>query len=240
MNSIPKPKLLKPTAISIIIVTYNEAKNIQKLLKHLLSHKHPAIKEILVVDGGSTDDTPSLADSDGVEVLKSPKKGRAFQMNYGAQRATGNILYFVHADTLPPISYASDILNAIKNGFPIGCFRFQFDSDRFLLKVNSYFTRFDKMWCRGGDQSLFVRREIFDDLNGYTESMQIMEEYDFIKRARINHSFKIIPKPVLVSARKYKKNGYLRVQVANLTIFNMYRFGCSQKFMVTTYNRLLK
>jgi len=96
------------------------------------------------------------------------------------------------------------------------------------------------MWCRGGDQTLFVTRQLFDELGGYDTHFRIMEEYDFIKRARQENPFKIIPKPVLVSARKYEHNGYLRVQIANLTVFNMYRLGCSQETLVNTYRNLLK
>ncbi len=224
---------------SIIIVTLNEADNIAHLVRHLLQYGGPHLKELFVVDGGSSDATCQLAKEAGATILHAPK-GRAVQMNYGAEHATGELLYFVHADTLPPVSYMDDIQAAVQEDFPIGCFRFQFDSDRWVLKVNSYFTRFEKMWCRGGDQTLFVTRSLFDELNGYDPKFEIMEEYDFIKRARKTHPFKIIAKPVLVSARKYEQNGYFRVQIANLTVFNMYRFGCSQQTMVRAYRRMLK
>jgi len=229
----------QPT-ISIIIPTYNEADNIGRLLEYLLAHRCDLIKEIIVVDGGSTDQTVDRSRQYEVEVLNSPHKGRASQMNYGASKSSGNILYFVHADTIPPSTFATDIVHELAAGYPLGCFRFLFDSPRKLLKVNSYFTRFDKIWCRGGDQTLFVKRQLFEELNGYRDDHKIMEEYDFIIRARKEVPFKIIPKDVIVSARKYDHNGYLRVQVANLVVFNMYRFGASQERMVKTYRRLLK
>ena len=197
------------------------------------------LHEIIVVDGGSTDQTVIRAKQLGATVIHSPKRGRAQQMNFGAQKATADLLYFVHADTLPPKTFVSDIHTAITDGFPIGCYRFEFNSPRKLLKLNAYFTRFDKMWCRGGDQTLFVTRSVFDELEGYCPRHLIMEEYDFIARARKKYPFKIMPKSVIVSARKYDNNGYLKVQFANLIVFNMYRLGFSQKKMLKFYRNML-
>jgi len=225
--------------LSIIIITLNEAENIGTLLERLQSNRDDRVVEILLVDGGSTDGTCKIAATAGATVMKAPCCGRAVQMNFGAKHATGNILYFIHADSLPPTTYATDVIVAVESGYPIGCFRFLFDSGRILLRLNSYFTRFDKMWCRGGDQTLFITRDLFKDLNGYDESHLIMEEYDLIARARKKHPFKIIPKNVLVSARKYENNSYLKVQVANFTVFNMYRLGCSQERMKLWYKKVL-
>ena len=225
--------------ISIIIITLNEAEYIGRLLERLSSNRKGHVVDLLLVDGGSTDETCTIAAKAGATVLRAPSCGRALQMNYGAGKATGDILYFVHGDCLPPKTYINDIIQAVSQGYPIGCFRFLFESERILLKVNSYFTRFDKMWCRGGDQTLFVTRTLFDELNGYDEQFLIMEEYDFIRRARENHPFRIIPKNVLVSPRKYDNNGYMKVQIANLTVFNMYRLGYSQERMRQWYKRVL-
>ena len=225
--------------ISIIIPTYNEEENIKNLLPRLTDSSGTMPHEIIVVDGGSTDQTVIRAKQLGATVIHSPKRGRAQQMNFGAQKATADLLYFVHADTLPPKTFVSDIHTAITDGFPIGCYRFEFNSPRKLLKLNAYFTRFDKMWCRGGDQTLFVTRSVFDELEGYCPRHLIMEEYDFIARARKKYPFKIMPKSVIVSARKYDNNGYLKVQFANLIVFNMYRLGFSQKKMLKFYRNML-
>jgi rSAM/selenodomain-associated transferase 2 len=225
--------------VSIIIPTLNESKNIERLLSRLKEGGKGYINDLIVVDGGSEDDTARLACKAGATVLNAPK-GRSLQMNHGVKHSTGELLYFVHGDTLPPPTYMEDIQQALEEGYPIGCFRFLFESDRFLLKVNSYFTRFDRLWCRGGDQTLFVTRDIFEELGGYRSDYIIMEEFDFIVRARKKYPFKIIPKNVLVSARKYKNNGYMRVQVANLIVFNMYKFGFSQQKLMNTYRSLLK
>lgn len=226
-------------SISVIIPTLNEAAHITSLVSYLWEHDNGDLAEIIVVDGQSTDNTASLAEAAGAMVLTAPRRGRAIQMNYGAERALGSILYFVHADTLPPASYLEDIRESLSLHYPIGCFRFRFDSDRWLLRLNSWFTRLDLLWCRGGDQSLYLRRALFRELGGFSNEHLIMEEYDLIIRARRQYPFRIIPKNVLVSARKYETNSYLRVQVANLVAFNMYRLGFSQKRIYNTYRKLL-
>lgn len=225
--------------VSIIVPVLNEAENIDRLVKQLCKNSNGYLSELLVVDGGSKDDTIKIAKASGAKVLCSPQRGRAKQMNFASQFATGDLLYFVHGDTLPPASYMEDIITAVEEGFPIGCFRFRFESDHPLLRINSYMTRFHFMWCRGGDQTLFVTRQLFDELGGYCEEDVIMEDFYFIKKAMARYPFKIIPKDVLVSSRKYDANGYFKVQIANLIAFNMFRFGISSQRIAQTYQKLL-
>ncbi|MEM6966323.1 MAG: glycosyl transferase, partial [Bacteroidota bacterium] len=143
-------------------------------------------------------------------------------------------------DTIPPRSFVKDIKAAVAENHPIGCYRFKFNSSKWILKFNAYMTRFDQLFCRGGDQTLFVRKDIFEKLGGYKDDFKIMEEYDFIMRARKEFSFKIIPKDVIVSARKYEGRSWLQVMFANGVVFNMFRWGASQDAMVKMYRRLLK
>jgi rSAM/selenodomain-associated transferase 2 len=225
--------------ISIIIPTYNEEEHISRLVGHLWQHSQGLVREIVVVDGGSQDNTRSLAEQAGARVYLSPRKGRATQMNYGACRVQGAVLYFVHADSFPPASYPADVLAAIQAGFPMGCFRFRFLSDKALLKINAYCTRFDRIMCRGGDQTLFILRSVFEQLQGYKDDYLIMEEYDLLLRARKKYPFRIIPKDVLVSARKYDHNGYFRVNLANLTVFLMFFAGFSQMSLLHTYKYMI-
>jgi rSAM/selenodomain-associated transferase 2 len=224
--------------ISIIIPTYNEIENISTLLNHLQKVSHDQI-EILVSDGGSTDGTIEEVLKSNIQLIKAPEKGRAKQLNFAAQYAKGEILYFLHADTIPPLTFEDDIKEALKDGFPIGCYRFKFDSQKPILRVNAYFTRFDRLMCRGGDQSLFITKELFDELNGYCEAHKVMEDYDIIIRARKNNKFKIIPKDVIVSARKYDYNSYLKVNIANLTAFMMYYAKVDHDKILKVYRKML-
>ncbi|HKK79895.1 MAG TPA: TIGR04283 family arsenosugar biosynthesis glycosyltransferase [Phaeodactylibacter sp.] len=224
---------------SIIIPTLNEAQNIERLLDRLSAGADERLLQIIVADAGSEDGTLTVAQKKGATPLCCPKPGRACQMNHAVKHSQGEVLYFVHADTLPPISYLDDIEQAVNEGFPIGSYQSRYDTDRLLLKLNAFFTRFDFAWCRGGDQSIFITRQVFEEFEGYPESFKIMEEYELIKQIRRKYPFKIMPKATLISARKYDDNSYLRVQLANLIVFNMYRLGCSQERMVHTYSKML-
>lgn len=225
--------------LSLIIPTLNEDQNIGDLLDHLSLSEHFEKIEVIVCDGGSEDQTVDICLNRGVTVLHCDR-GRAKQMNAGAGLARGDVLYFVHADTRPPRTFWTDIRMAIEEDYHLGCYRFRFDSTNKLLLINNYFTRFNRMWTRGGDQSLFITRTAFERLNGFREEYVIMEEYDLLKRAGDHQfRFKIMPRDILVSARKYQGNSYLRVQFANLVVFNMFRLGYHPQRILKTYRRLI-
>jgi rSAM/selenodomain-associated transferase 2 len=226
--------------ISVIIPTLNEEKNIEYLVPFVKEHGGNAIAEIIVVDGGSEDNTVEVAKHAGVIVLTSPVRSRAAQMNFGARHATGEILYFIHADVKLIQSFISDMKESVEEGFHSGCYRYVFDSPKAMLKINAYFTRFDRIMCRGGDQTLFVLKSTFETLGGFNEKFSIMEDYDFIIRLRKNFSFRIIPKNVIVSARKYETNTWLQVQAANLTIFIMFFLKQPPERMRALYKRMLR
>lgn len=227
--------------ISVIIPTFNEADNIGCLIESLKIYGKNYLHEIIVSDSpNSTDNTKEIAQKLGAIAQKSPQKGRAFQMNFGASIATADILYFVHADIKVNPDYTFDILKAINSGHYFGCYRYQFDADDWILKVNAFFTRLPFIWCRGGDQTLFIRKEDFLKVGEFREDYEIMEDYEFIIRAKKVLKFKIIPKNVIVSARKYKTNSYLRVQKANFKVMLMFLSGkASQQEMTETYRRIL-
>ena len=216
-----------------------EADNIRPLARYLLQNSDPDSVEILVSDGGSTDKTIEIAAEEGVVSFLSPHRGRASQMNYAASRATGDILYFVHADCFPPASFVKDILASIDQGFDIGRYRTKFNTRNLLLKFNAFFTRFDWFMCYGGDQTLFITQKLFKEIGGYNADMLIMEDYDIVVRAREIGKYKVMPGYAFVSARKYDTNNWLTVQKANSTIVKMYKNGATQKEMADAYKRML-
>ena len=225
--------------LSVIIPTYNEAEMIGKTISHIQSCIPNDDYEIIISDGGSTDGTLQIAESYKVTIVKSTIKGRSGQMNQGALTAVGTIYYFVHADCLPNPTFYFDIKNAIKSNFNCGSFLTRFNSDKSILKINEFFTQFNYLFFRGGDQSIFVTKELWLKVGNYKEEMLIMEDYDFLKRIYTSGNFKLIQKPTLVSARKYSDNSWLTVQLANLKVIKMYKKGASQMEMISTYNKML-
>ena len=94
--------------------------------------------------------------------------------------------------------------------------------------------------CYGGDQTLFIRKELFETIGGFNETMLIMEDYEIVTRARQQAKYKIIQKGALVSARKYDTNSWFTVQKANYTIVQMYKKGATQMEMVAAYKNMLR
>lgn len=225
--------------ISIIVPTYNEAENIGKLVAYMKEHSTPDVIDIIVADGDSSDETIKVAKNASATAVVSKEKGRAAQMNFGASLAKGDVLYFLHADSFPPVSYATDILNAVKEGYDLGRYQTKFNTAKTILKINAWFTRFDLFVCMGGDQTLFIRRSLFEKLNGFRQDMRIMEEFEFCQRARRQGRYKILNGKALISARKYDTNSWLTVQRANAKIISLYKKGASQQEMLDTYKRML-
>lgn len=226
--------------ISIIIPTLNEENYIGDLLNYLGDHQENHQFEVIVVDGGSSDQTNDiLSDFENIRVLHSKRKSRAHQMNEGAKIAKGDVLYFVHADTQLVDTFVDDIILSIKSGDKSGCYRFKFSEVKNpLLHINGFFTRFSFKWCRGGDQTLYITKECFEDMGGFNEEFVIMEDYDLLDR--LSDPLRIIPKSVKVSARKYEKNSYLKVQLTNMKAMKMYRRGERPELIKEYYLKKLK
>lgn len=225
--------------LSVIIPTYQEASAIAALVRQLYQHAPPGAVEVLVVDAHSPDGTAGAARAAGATVLLAPQPGRAAQMNHGAQHATGDLLYFVHADVRIHPDYVATICRAVVAGYEAGCYRFRFNSRHWLLRLNSYGTRFPGIMSRGGDQTLFITRALFERLRGFDEHFVIMEDFDIIQRIRRVARFFIVPHDVVVSARKYETNSWLRVQLANLTAFSLFFLHVSPVRIARTYKTLL-
>ncbi|MFD0798823.1 TIGR04283 family arsenosugar biosynthesis glycosyltransferase [Maribacter chungangensis] len=198
--------------ISVVIPVLNEEKYIKKVLTHIKKNARSGrILEILVVDGGSTDATVAIAISLGATVISSDR-GRARQMNLGAKMAAGELLYFLHVDTIPPLNFDTDILNSYVNGFEAGCFRLQFDTSHPVLRFFAWCSRMNYQICRGGDQSLFISKNLFLRSGKFNESYIIYEDNEFIGRLYKLANFTIIPTAVKTSARRYRQKGIFTLQ----------------------------
>lgn len=240
--------------ISIIIPVYNESLRILNTLKYVLAHSSVYnIIEMIVVDGGSTDDTSKKVqdwiarnktenDLDVITAkLLHSEKGRAIQMNIGAKNALGTILYFLHADSFPPKYFDQLIVDEVKNGYNCGCFKMTFDSKHWWLQLAGWFTQFNWRVCRGGDQSLFVTKTLFNQVGGYDENYNIYEDNMLISQLYKVGKFKVIQQPLITSARHYQTHGVWKLQYHYWMVHLKKRLGASPGSLFSYYkNNILK
>jgi rSAM/selenodomain-associated transferase 2 len=194
---------------------------------------------LILVDGGSSDGTPTICRQFNVEVLTAPR-GRAAQMNYGAQRATGNVLLFLHADTRLPLTAFDDIRNALGDPrFVGGRFDIQLDGDHWMLRVIgamiSLRSRLSKVGT--GDQGIFVRREVFQRMGGFPE-IPLMEDIALCRALKRLGEVACLRSKVITSARRWESDGVWRTIIRMWTLRLLYLAGVSpvwlKKFYVDT------
>lgn len=225
--------------ISVIIPAYNEEGYVRKTIQSVMDRGGDLIKEIIVADGRSRDQTASEADAAGARVYTSPAKGRAAQMNYGASQSQAEVLYFIHADSIPPSGFARKIIREVDRGRQAGCFRLDFDRDNLFLNFYAWCTRFDIDAFRFGDQSLFITADLFSEIGGFREDHIVMEDQEIIKRVKRCTSFSVLEDAVTTSSRKYKRNGMIRLQLIFTLIFVLYKLGVPQSKLLLIYRKLV-
>jgi len=228
--------------ISIVIPAVNEEKRIAGLIENIRAHEsgEEHVSDIIVADGGSSDGTVREAEKAGANVLRCSQKGRAVQMNAGAAAATGDILYFLHADTFPPNRFDKSIIDAISDGAGAGCFQLRFSSTHPVLRFYGWCTRFRTTFVRFGDQSLFVLAKNFQSVGGFDEELTVMEDQKIIGVLKQIAPFTLLDEAVITSARKYHKNGVIRLQFIFGMIVILYYSGARQDTLLHLYNSLIK
>lgn len=226
-------------AISVIIPTFNEANQIEGTLTAVRGACDPVhLAEIIVVDGGSTDETITIASEQGAKILQSGK-GRSRQMNAGASVATGDILYFLHADTAPPSNFDRLILDTVAAGYGAGSCRLRFDYAHPMLRLTEFIVNHLPN-TRMGDQSLFVTQKVFEQIEGFDESLVIMEDADIVRRIKRVARFRRLPAAITTSARKFHENGMFRLAMIFSTIFILYELGASHDWLLRFYRRSIR
>lgn len=198
--------------ISVIIPTLNEAARLKTTLERVNSALPQA--EIIVADGGSTDGTPAMARNAGARLVTSPR-GRGRQLAVGAEEAHGNLLLFLHADTTLPSDAAAVLERVFADGrTQIGTFRLSFDAEGWFLRTCAWFTRFDSVFTRFGDQAIVIRRDFYAQLGGFPE-WPLFEDVELMRRARRITRIASFPAAVTTSARRFQRSGHLRQQWRN-------------------------
>lgn len=193
--------------ISVIIPTLNEAEQIASLLDHM--HNIDATLELIVSDCNSQDDTVSLAKGRAI-VVEAPR-GRANQMNTGAKAASGDILWFVHADCRPHSHSADAIRDALSDSNTVGgAFEWVLDGEslffRMVEQTAKFKNRFFKLFY--GDMGIFVKKTVFQTMSGYAE-IPLMEDMDFCRRLKKQGRIVILPDKIKTSARRWEEEGRL-------------------------------
>ena len=199
--------------ISVIIPTYNEAENIQRTIDRLNSCKSSDI-EIIVVDGGSEDETMTIAAQCGAKVLAS-NPGRAAQMNAGAAIAQGPILLFLHADTGVPKGFDRWIQEGLDHAIA-GAFDLKIAGDQWPLRMIEWGVAVRSRVCQlpYGDQGIFLKADTFHRLGGFPE-LPIMEDFVFMRTLRKQGRIAIAPAAVLTSARRWQTQGIWQTTLMN-------------------------
>jgi len=221
--------------ISIIIPTYNEALSIKTILTSL----SPLIQdghEVIIVDGGSEDETISLCKHYTDKVFVA-KKGRSFQMNFGAKQAANEILVFLHADTVLPSNAVFLITNALSSSSKQwGHFKVKLKGEKFILRIIEFFM--NKRSCLTGivtgDQTIFISKKLFVLVNGY-KSIPLMEDIELSKTLKKYSTPICIDSKVISSSRRWEANGYLRTIFLMWKLRLLYFFGVPANKLVNYY-----
>jgi rSAM/selenodomain-associated transferase 2 len=192
--------------ISIIVPTLNEEAHIVETLASL--KRLEGDPEIIVVDGGSIDHTVALAQEQNVRVLCAGR-GRGHQMHAGALRATGDVLWFVHADTIPPANAISEIVAALRDKRVAGGnFGLVFDgSSRAARQLTAIYPFLRLLNLCYGDSGIFVRREVYDRIGGF-RPLALFEDLDLLRRLRRVGEFVHLRCRILTSSRRFEQRNF--------------------------------
>lgn len=223
-------------SISIVIPVLNEALLLDRLLQGLRRFRTDL--EMIVVDGGSTDETPSIAGAGGAIVIRAPR-GRALQMNAGARIAHGRVLWFLHADLEVPLNAVEQIQTALSSpGVVGGCFRLRFPRREWIYRVG------DSLGNLGvtvfgfalGDHGIFCRRDLFVRIGGYRD-LPILEDADLYRRLHRQGAMRQVCAKIVSDPRAFEKHGRYRTTCAYFVILTFYVLGLPISFLNRIYRR---
>lgn len=232
--------------ISVIIPVWQEMETICGALDYIEQIGRNSSYEVVVVDGdrqGSTIATiqsnPKWSDNSSIQCLISSKKGRANQMNYGAERAIAPVLLFLHADTKLPSNAFQKIITVFRRSPHItaGAFDLSIDSPRWIFrvigKVSSWRSRLTRIPY--GDQGIFIRRETFEAVGGFA-NVPLMEDVILMRSLKKRHmKIVFIGEPVVTSARRWEREGIIQCTLRNWCLIILYYLGAAPNFLAKFY-----
>lgn len=228
-GAVPRPPL------SVVLCALNDAVRLGASLDALGQSKE---MEVIVADGGSTDETCAIATQHGATVVHAPR-GRAAQFNLGAAHAASESLLFLHADTRVPLSFHEEIKACLmQSDVSAGAFRFATDFDSLAMRIvtastNIRSTRFQLPY---GDQGLFLRRETFRRAGGFPR-MPIMEDFMLVRRLQRLGRIAIAPSAAITSGDRWRRLGVWRTTLRNARIVALHELGVSPDRLARMYRR---
>jgi rSAM/selenodomain-associated transferase 2 len=221
--------------VSIIVPTLNEASQIRKTI--LALQELEGEKEILVVDGGSGDETVAIARASGV-IVRQSARGRGAQQHAGACDARGEILWFVHADTIPPPHALADIANALRDpSVAGGNFGLTFDgASRAARQLTAIYPALRWLNLCYGDSGIFVRRAIYEDIGGF-RPFALFEDLDLLKRLRRAGGFVHLTTRILTSSRRFENRNFGLIWLHWTALQVLYWGGVSPDLLARWYRQ---
>jgi rSAM/selenodomain-associated transferase 2 len=223
---------------SVIVPCWNDGPVLAETLPRL-GNLH-GVDEIIVADASSGKDCRSVAHARGVKVVQCPEPNRGAQLNAGARSARGDILLFHHADTELTQPHVDALHQAFRDLPTLagGAFHRKFDERHARLRILEKVARIlaDAGGTLYGDQSLFVRREVFERLGGFAE-IPLMEDIEFSRRLRRSGSTAVLDPPICTSPRHHAVHGAVRTSIRNGIMIALYRLGFPPQRLHAWYYR---
>jgi rSAM/selenodomain-associated transferase 2 len=223
--------------ISVIIPTLNEENNLKRCVESIKNEGVPC--EIIVADGGSTDDTVAVAlGCGGVKVVEA-RKGRGSQLNEGTFAASGDELLFLHADTFLEKGWADAVVSALADPSCVGgAFTFAIAHPGKRYRLTEYWVklRCSVLKLPYGDQGLFIRKDVIEKIGGYKD-IPLMEDVDMVERLKKAGGITILGVKAFTQDRRWAKKGWVRVSLMNQVIMILYRIGVEPRTLARLYYR---
>lgn len=219
--------------VSVIVPTLNEEAHIVENIRNL--QQLSGDKEIIVVDGGSTDETIKLVSAQNVRVMEAPR-GRGPQMHAGALASTGDVLWFVHADSIPSLHALEDIRNSLRKDSVVGGnFGVKFDGPtRAARRLTTIYPLLRILGLCYGDSGIFVKREVYFQIGGFGP-LPLFEDLDLLRRLRRVGKFIHLNSRIVASSRRFEHRNFALVWLHWMTLQLLYWCGVSPNWLSRWY-----
>lgn len=224
--------------LTVVIPTLNESAIIADAVSAVRACWPEA--GVVVADGSSSDDTVALAKAAGAITIAVSARSRGTQLNEGARSSDSEWILFLHADTrlTPEAVRAADSYMNRDDG-RLAMFRIQFKDPTLMLRFSAWWTRFDSVFTRFGDQGILIRRSFYLELGGFN-AWPLFEDVDLVRRARARRRIDVLPASVVTSSRRFRRYGPLRQQLRNARLLFQFLGGADPRRLAQSYPSMKK